>query len=294
MGQYFSSIVIGPQITDLIAIKSLAPYRLFVPPGARLENLRIRAGEFAPEESYRAVSHLTGDVIAHYRRHSDGKQALVFCTSRNHSREVAKKFMDSGITAAHIDGDTDDIVRRLTMEDFRNGNLRVLCNVDLFGEGVDLPAVETLIMLRPTMSTVLYMQQIGRVLRSAHGKIAIILDHVGNSQRHGLPDQLRKWSLAGLPKSKKKNSENQIRVRVCPSCFMAQPPAHKCRFCGKMFETTNRHIEMVDGELVEVQDAPKPWGNEAQLKRMFMSKMPQNMAAAMARKVLTQREANHG
>ena len=289
LGGFFSSLVHGPQTRDLMAIGNLAPYRLYAPPGVDLRGVHVKMGEFVAKESQAAVAKLTGDVMSHYMRLCEGKQALVFCVSREHSREVVAGFDAVGVSAQHVDGETPDEQRRMSVADFKSGRLKVLCNVDLFGEGVDLPAVDVLIMLRPTMSKPLYLQQVGRVLRPAPGKTALILDHVGNCERHGLPDEVRVWGLDGT--IKKKTAETVIRVRVCPECFSAQSPTPICRYCGHKFTTEGRKIEQVDGELVEVVEPKAPWGNESQLKNMFAAKMPPLVAQAMARKVLRQRAA---
>ena len=289
---FFSSLVHGPQTRDLMALGNLAPYKLYAPPGIDLRNVHVRMGEFIAKESQKAVAKLTGNVMSHYLRLCMGKQALVFCVSRDHSREVVAGFEAIGVTARHVDGETPDEQRRMAIGDFKAGRLKVLCNVDLFGEGVDLPAVDVLIMLRPTMSKPLYLQQVGRVLRPAPGKTALILDHVGNCERHGLPDEVRVWTLDGTIKHKA--TDAIIKVRVCPNCFAAQSPTPICRYCGYAFKVEGRRIEQVDGELVEVTEPVKPWGDETQLRNMFAARMPPLVAQAMARKVLRQRAAKQG
>ena len=286
---FFSALVHGPQTRDLMALGNLAPYRLYAPPGIDLRGVHVRMGEFVAKEAHAATAKLTGDVVSHYLRLCEGRQALVFCVSREHSREVVAGFDAVGVSARHVDGETPDEQRRMSVDDFRSGRLKVLCNVDLFGEGVDLPAVDVLIMLRPTMSKPLYLQQVGRVLRPAPGKTALILDHVGNCERHGLPDEVRVWGLDGT--IKRKAAEKVIRVRVCPNCFAAQSPTPICRYCGHKFAVEGRKIEMVDGELVEVIEPEKPWGDEGQLRNMFAAKMPPLLAQALARKVMRQRAA---
>ena len=293
LGSYFTKLIHGPQTRDLITIGALAPFRLFAPPGVDMRGVHVRMGEFVAAEAQARVAKLTGDVVSHYKRLAPGKQALVFCVSRQHSREVVEAFNAAGIEARHIDGETDDTVRRLAVSDFREGRLRVLCNVDLFGEGVDLPNVDVLIMLAPTMSLIRYLQWVGRVLRPAPGKVALILDHVENCVRHGLPDQIREWTLEGPRERTTKEKETLLRIRVCPKCFAAQVPALACRYCGHSFEIKGRHIEQVDGELVEILDTPPPhdpWGDEDSLRRMFAGKgMAPAMASALARKTIAKR-----
>ena len=89
------------------------------------------------------------------------------------------------------------------MQAFRNGEITIMVNVNLFTEGIDLPNVDVCIMLRPTASLSLYLQFAMRPLESQRGKRAILIDHVGNHLRHGLPNDDRDWKLTGLSKTKK-------------------------------------------------------------------------------------------
>jgi superfamily II DNA or RNA helicase len=159
--------------------------------------------------------------------------------------------------AAHVDGETPMEERDAAIEQFRSGTIPILCNVELFGEGVDIPSLEVAILLRPTQSLALYLQQVGRALRPMQWKEhAIILDHAGNSLRHGLPDEERSWSLTGREKSRRKSADDNIRVRVCPSCYAVQLPGRlDCSFCGHAFEINSREVDQKDGELIEVDKA---------------------------------------
>jgi superfamily II DNA or RNA helicase len=128
-----------------------------------------------------------------------------------------------------------------------------LCNVDLFGEGFDLPSLEVCIMLRPTQSLALFLQQIGRALRTNEGKeYAIIIDCAGNISRHGLPCDDREWTLLGRPKGKKKDEELQEKLRQCPECYHTHTPAPSCPECGFVYEIQGRKVEEVEGELLEI------------------------------------------
>src|SRR5262249_15296332 len=145
-----------------------------------------------------------------------GGRALVFVWSLVASEALAQAFTDAGTPAAHVDGDTPAAERARAMAAFRAGDLRVLCNVDLFGEGLDVPAVDAVFLLRPTDSLGLYLQQCGRGLRPAPGKPFVrIFDHIGNWTRHGLPDEARAWSLDGQPKQKKAEPAG----RRCARCL---------------------------------------------------------------------------
>ena len=143
-------------------------------------------------------------------------------------------------------------MRRGVVEDFRAGRIKVVTSVALLEEGFDMPGAHVGIFLRPTQSLGLYLQQIGRILRPCEGKNhAILLDHVGNCYRHGLPHAPQDWSLSGDdPAAKRKRAAS---VRICASCFCALPSQAKtCSECGYEFPAKPREIEQRDGELAEV------------------------------------------
>lgn len=259
LGTFFEHMVCGPTVAELIEAGWLAPYRLYAPAGVDLSGVHSRAGDYAKDE-LRAVMDrpaITGDAVEHYRRLAPFKRAVAFCVSIEHSQHVVEQFNAAGFPAAHVDGETDPVVRDATIQRFERGDIRILSNVDLFSEGFDLPALECSILLRPTQSLALYLQQCGRALRPCDGKTeALILDHAGNSARHGLPDDERQWSLEGRAQRRKKADDESVPVRVCPRCFAAQPPAvGNCRYCGALFVAKPREVEQVDGELVEVDPA---------------------------------------
>jgi superfamily II DNA or RNA helicase len=195
---------------------------------------------------------ITGNAIHHYIKYAYGKRAIVFAVSIEHSKHIVADFQKAGISAVHVDGETPTEERDYAINKFREGSINVLSNVELFGEGFDLPAIEVAILLRPTKSLGCYVQQAGRVLRTLDGKReAIILDHAGNCQLHGLPDDERTWSLEG---SRKKAQEKpEISVKICPSCFGAQKSYVKaCIYCGYIFAVKSREVEHKEGDLVEV------------------------------------------
>jgi DNA repair protein RadD len=255
LAAHFDKLILGPSAAQLTAEGYLAPARIFAPPTVDTSGLHIRAGEFKAEEANALMDTpaIIGSALAHYRQHGNEEQALVFCTSVQHAHNVAAQFRNDGIAAVALDGGTDKDIRRMTMQDYRDGKIRVLTNCELFGEGVDLPGVHVGIMLRPTASLTLHLQQCGRILRPAPGKThAIILDHVGNTERHGLPTDERDWVLTSdVIRKKKKDAPG---IRICLKCWAASAArATVCSECGVAFEVKPRaEIEEKAGELVEL------------------------------------------
>lgn len=256
LGKWFQVMVQGPSVSELIRQGYLANYRAYAPSKIDVSALHIRMGDYAKEEMIAAVDKptITGDAVSHYMRLAAGKRALVFAASIQHSNHIVTQFLESGIPAEHIDGDTEAHIRDGAMKRFAAGKTLILSNVDLFGEGLDIPGIEAVVLLRPTASLGLALQQIGRALRPAEGKShAIILDHVGNLERHGLPDDDREWSLAGREKTKRGKQEKEPSVRVCPKCFACMKSGvTACEYCKHIFPVKSREVTEQEGELVEV------------------------------------------
>lgn len=257
LSKYFAKMVSGPGVSELIDHKYLAPYRLFAPHTIDVSGVHKRMGDFVRNELAEVCDRptITGNAILEYQKHSDGQRALVFCVSIEHSKHVCEQFRSYGYRAKHIDGETPKAKRDQAIKDFRSGKIQVITNCDLFGEGFDLPAIQTIILLRPTKSLGLHRQQIGRGLRTYPGKKeAIILDHAGNTFRHGLPDDEIRWSLEGKKGREQGGANtNLFPVRQCPKCFgVTRPHMTVCPYCKNTFPIQSREIEEEDGELVEL------------------------------------------
>lgn len=250
LGAHFDALIEGPSTADLIAQGWLSNYDLYAPKTMDLSGVHRVAGDYAKGELNAAMTDSTvvGDAVSHYLAHCPDARALVFVWSLDASRQIAAQFVAAGVAAQHVDGETPKVYRADALRRFRAGELRVLCNVDLFGEGLDVPAVDAVFLLRPTQSLGLYLQQVGRGLRMAPGKSAVkIFDHVNNWERHGLPDDPRVWSLKGREKAAR---ETLAPVKRCPVCFgVSAVGAAKCRYCGAAFPVQSREVEQRAGVL---------------------------------------------
>lgn len=263
LGDVNDTLIIGKSTKWLIQNSFLAPYDYYAPSVADLTGLHTRMGEYVKADIEKAMIHNTvfGDVIRYYKELANGKQAVCYCASVKHSKATAAAFREAGIFAAHIDGDTPASERARIVAAFRAGDVRILCNVDLISEGFDVPDCECAILLRPTHSLTLYIQQSMRCMRYRKGKRAIIIDHVGNYARHGMPDADREWSLAKREKRSYKKDEEQQAKRVCqcPECFFtfaAEEIKGKeyCPHCGAELPKRKRVLEQDDtAELIKVE-----------------------------------------
>jgi len=269
LGRWYSTMIMGPTTAELIAQGSLSPYRLFAPAAPDLSAVATSAGDYQRGALAKAMDkpQIVGDAIGHYSKLCPGKRAVVFAAGVENSRNIVGQFLGAGIPAEHVDGSMPVEARDAAVDRFRSGQTLILSNSDLFGEGFDVPAIEAAILLRPTKSLSLHLQQVGRALRPAEGKReAIILDHAGNSLLHGLPDDDRDWTLDDREK-RKRAAPAEVSIRQCSECFFVFRPAPKCPQCGHVHQVQTREIEQVEGELTEFQRA-----REARDKRQQVGK----------------------
>jgi superfamily II DNA or RNA helicase len=256
----FDALVVGPGMRDLINMGALSEYRVFAPP-SDLDLNRVdiskATGDYNKGQLNKEVkrSHLVGDVVEQYLKIARGKLGVTFTNSVENAVHISCKFNEAGVRAEVVSAKTPDRIRQEFIRRLRNRELDQLVNVDLFGEGFDLPAIEVVSMARPTQSFAVFAQQFGRSLRPIDGKVAIIIDHVGNTSRHGLPDAPREWSLGRKERGmRSKRDPNVMPVTTCTACFSQYEAIHRaCPFCGRVNVPAGRSSpEQVDGDLYEL------------------------------------------
>lgn len=245
---------VGATMHDLILNSSLSLYKVFTPPvKLKIDDVNVtQSGDLNNKKLAKATdnSEITGDAVEHYRKLAHNKQAIIFTVNIAHSDHVAEQFRDAGYNAVSVSSKTKSAERRDIVKRFRRGEIKILVNCDLFGEGFDVPAVECVIMLRKTFSYALFKQQFGRVLRQFKGKkFGILIDHVGNVEymmrtyRLKYPHDDPTWSLdRPKPKAKRKLDDGfEIELddkpydRTCPNCFFRYTPvgdSHTCPECN--------------------------------------------------------------
>ena len=156
---------------------------------------------------------IMADLIKGYKKFADGKKTIVFAVDIEHSKKIAESYNEAGIPAVHIDATTPKQERKLKLNQFRTGEIKVLCNVDIVSEGFDVPDCEAVQLARPTKSLALYLQQIGRCMRPAANKeFGIVLDNANLWHIHGLSYIDRTWSLEGVKKSKLSPFDNLVAI----------------------------------------------------------------------------------
>ena len=250
-------IILGKSVKWLQEHGRIALFKYYAPQLIDVSRLKKRAGEFTKQsvdETMKTVIY--GDVIKHYEKLAKGKQAIVYTHSVEASENVSKAFNEAGYDSIAVSGKTPREERETAMRAFRNGDLKIMVNCELFTEGIDLPNVDVCIMLRPTQSLSLYLQFAMRALNPREGKTAIIIDHVGNVERFGLPNQDREWSLQGIVKKKQAAKIGEPTVRVCEMCFATFWSKERiCPECGYENEPTKQEIELIrEAELKEIKE----------------------------------------
>ena len=261
-GGFFDVLIQGPSVKQLIAQGYLSDYVVYRPPlPVDFADVKVKYGDYeltALEEKLNKRS-ITGDVIEHYKKLSYDSPAIAFCCTVAHAVAVADEFISAGIPASVIDGSMDFKTRDNRIQSLAEGRCKVLCSCDVISEGTDIPIVTTGILLRPTQSMALYLQQVGRCGRiHDQKKHAIILDHVGNSIRHGLPDEERFWSLTENAQKarQKRNTDEGMVLRQCSKCYRVHAVAPVCPYCGYVYKVKDRTPEMIAGDL-EVAEKEK-------------------------------------
>lgn len=263
LGKYFDCMVKAPSISRLIAMGRLAPYRLFVAP-AELSGIGMRkiGGDYSSSALFSAAEKKpkrVGNIVDHYSRICPGTRAICFAINIADSMQIARKFNDAGISAAHIDGTTPG--RERLFSEFADGKISVMSNVELFGEGVHVDGVGCIIHARPTASLARFMQWNGRGFKyKPDGSPLYILDHSGNSGKfsssgfmpnHGMPDDIRDWSLKD-EKNKKTKVQSNISIKLCPMCYAAVSAQKKICYCGHEFKSVTELPKFYGGELYEI------------------------------------------
>jgi DNA repair protein RadD len=258
----------------------LVDARVYAPKVIDVSGVKKVAGEFHQGQLFDRVteSKIIGDIVETYKNYGKGKPAILFGVNIQHSQLMAHAFNEAGIKAVHCDQSHTKDERAFAIRQLEKGEIQVLCNVNIFSTGVDIPSVEVGIMARPTMSEALYIQQVGRFLRpfkicaNCGNKIggekecwkchsttfnyekpfAIILDHANNTSRHGLPFKVRQ---AQMEKADLKRKDGEVKIRVCQGCFAVLEGVSKCPFCEEdIINENQKEIKHEKGELQLIEE----------------------------------------
>ena len=319
-GGCFDAMVLGPSMRELIQMGYLVPPRVYAWPGVNRDELDHRGGDIDTAAAAVALDKpgIIGDAVEHYTQLAAGRPTIVFCASVKHAEHVAAQFRAAGYRFEVVHGDMEDEDRDYRIEGLGTGKIQGIVTVDVVSEGTDLPCAEVAIMLRPTESESLFLQQVGRVLRTvyapgfdlstedgrhdaieASGKhFGLILDHVGNVAYHGMPAADREWTLVGRKKGKRGAliKEKPVLTMQCPKCHYTEAPRAVCggpkrdgTTCDHIFEVQSRMLEEHAGKLVEIKDVDLPSRIKTGAARDMAALKAQGISTARAQHILEAR-----
>ena len=256
LDKQFDVLLRGPHVGALIEDGWLSNFSVYAAEQKPdLTKVKTRMGDYAQGELSTEMegSVIVGDAVEHYQRYAAGLRAIAFCVTIKHAQIVRDQFLKADIRSEVIDGTMNGFDRHMVLRRFEEGRTLVLTSCMIVNEGFDLPSVACAILLRPTKSLALYLQQVGRSLRTAPGKKeAIILDHAGNVFEHGLPTDEIEWHLEG---KKKREGVKRGPLTSCEKCFRVYPPPRNpCPKCGHVHAMERAaEPEKIDGELKKVE-----------------------------------------
>ena len=260
LGLTFGELARGPGYPSLIDQGHLVGCRYFVPHGDDIRDALnaidvASTGDFVVDKLSALMRERTiiGDVVETWKTKAHDRPTIAFCTDIAHSKAVCDAFLASGISSEHIDYHTDEDDRTAMFARFRRGETQVLCSITVLAVGFDEPAASCAILARPTLSTSLHIQQVGRVMRPHDGKTdALILDHAGNVLRHGKVETFKPPELSEIDaRTDRKTRSDSTDCFPCPECCAILSPGQRvCPECGH--EMTRRNVvDFKPGALVE-------------------------------------------
>lgn len=261
LGNYFDTLIEGPQIPELIREKHLVPTIYYAPTEPNLKGVEVRQGDYAINQLAARMNRddLVGDIVSHWHRHSERRRSIVFCVDVAHSLHVCSEFRKSGVNAEHLDGSTPLHDRNAILERLRSGATEVVTNCQVLTEGFDAPNVSCIVLARPTKQLGLFRQMAGRGLRPAENKANLkLLDHSGAVFRHGLLEDRITWTLdidrQATNTEHINRTKQQIRNRLieCSQCSAMRTPGQPCPSCGFLPHRPAEAIVFREGNLAQL------------------------------------------
>lgn len=271
LGDIYDTLINGVSVKWLIENKRLAPYEYYAPVAVDTDGLRVQAGDYVIKDLEQLMSDraIYSDALKSWESIAMGEKTIAYCVSVKHAKETAEMFCKAGYKAVELDGSTPEKKRAEIMQQFRDGEFTILCNVGIISEGVSIDDVSCCLLLRPTESHALYWQQAMRCMRYMEGKVAKIIDCVGNYTRNPLPEMDVEWSLTKtMKKQPKLDSEGNFTIRTCPKCFKVFKTAPVCPYCGEVYPLSPRELKA--HEEIELQKISAEEAEEAEKKRKQM------------------------
>lgn len=255
LAKHFDDLIIGATTNELIDAGYLVPLKAYAPSHPDLTGVRTVAGDYHEGDLSTAMDRKTivADVVETWRRLGEDRPTLVFGVDRAHARHLQETFNETGIAADYVDAFTEIDEREAVRQRLAAGEVKVVCNVGVLTTGVDWPFVSCIVLARPTKSEILYVQIVGRGLRTSPGKEnLLLLDHSDTSLRLGLPNDIVHDTLDDGRRQRSLSVTPMPKPKECPSCSFLKPAGvHACPACG--FAPKRRDsVRVQAGSLVEI------------------------------------------
>ena len=247
LGEIYQKIVKGPTVKYLIDYGAISKFDYYAPKvNIDMDNVKIGDGDYNQKdlEDVMLNSKIYGDIIENYEKLAKDKQAIAYCVSIKHAQKICDLFNEKGYEAKCIHSKIPKKEREQILSKFKEKKFKIIVSVDCISEGISLPSCEVCLMLRPTQSYALYVQQGMRALTPSPDKKAIIIDYVGNVYRHGMLDDEEEFSLTERKRCKNSSGEPEVLVRVCQKCLRTYAGTSPiCPYCGANNGKTKKEIE---------------------------------------------------
>lgn len=238
-----TQLIINRTLAELIEDGWLVPLQYHVGSIPDLTGVNTSKGDYEEEGLRKAME--MAPLVDSYRQHVNGMQGLCFCVNKAHSKSVVAQYVEAGIPAVHIDDSTPDTDRKRMLQEFREGRIKIVCNVGIFTEGTDFPGCQFVQLAAPSKSLSKILQEIGRVTRTQPGVVdkyhtaeerrtaimysqkpfGIVLDNAGTWKDHGFADDPVDWKshFEGTAKVKRKKDDPEPEYIEIPIYEVANP-----------------------------------------------------------------------
>lgn len=277
MGKIWDDLIIATTTQKLIELGHLSDFKVFAPAHPDLSGVKTVAGDYDLKGLGEAMDKgaLVADIVSTWLERGEDRPTICFAVNRVHAKHIQAQFEAAKVPTAYMDAYTKLDERNEIVRDFENGKVKVICNVGVLTTGFDAD-VRCIILARPTKSQILYVQMIGRGLRTAEGKDhCLILDHSDTTLKLGFVTDIHKTELDDGTKRSTRKEQSAPLPKECSKCAFLKPPkTRQCPNCGFVAEAVSR-VESMNGELYELNRdktiKAKDWTIEQ--KQMFYSEL---------------------
>jgi DNA repair protein RadD len=280
LGGIYDDLVPITSIRELTDNGYLAEARYFAPTEPDLAGIKLnKDGDYQEKQLGKRMDQpqLVGGIVENWTRLAWGMSTVVFCVTRAHSRHVCEQFLRIGVTSEHLDGETPLDERKAILARVASGETTVLCNVFVATFGLDIPRLACAVLARPTRNIALYLQIIGRVLRTAEGKNeAFIIDHSGAVAQHGFADEFVPWSLdeketVAERRKKQREANKSPKEITCAKCKTVFKGRRECPGCGHAMVPRTDAVPFHKADLEEVKPVKENRDTTWEEKQAFMA-----------------------